>query len=50
MGTFCINWMFSYADSIVKTNTKGQYTAFVVYLNGLELIGQVLLLQEYLEL
>ena len=26
MGTFCIHWMFSYADSIVKTNTKGQCT------------------------
>ena len=22
MGTFCINWMFSYTDSIVKTNKK----------------------------
>ena len=26
MGTFCIHWMFSYTDSIVKTNTKGQCT------------------------
>ena len=26
MGTFCINWMFPYTDSIVKTNTKRRCT------------------------
>ena len=52
MGKFCINWMFPYTDSIVKTDSKGRCTEkpFVVYLNGLESIGQALMLQEYTEL
>ena len=42
MGTFCIDWMFSFTDSMLRPIQKEdvQIETFVVYLNVLELIGR----------
>ena len=52
MGTFHIDWMFPYRYNCQDQFKKMMYRLrpFVVYLNGLESIGQILMLQGYPEL